>query len=114
MSNPLLPVNVDISAKAELKGELSTPALDAAVHSLVDALSPFTQGMGLIGDHIRAHRYDVAIRITKRARELAEQRALPITPPPLKFTVPFIEKASTETSDADLVEMWARLLCRCK
>jgi hypothetical protein len=85
-------------------------ALGRAVDVLVDAGSPFTEGLGLIGDHIRAHRYDVAIKITKRAKELASLTKRADNPPPLKFIMPFLEKASTELEDDELCELWARLL----
>lgn len=110
MSNEKTNPPISVSAKAELKGEVSTGVLDRAVNALVDAVAPFTEGMGLIGDHIRAHRYDVAIQIAERARQLAAQRNMKLSPPPLKFMVPFLEKASTETIDNELMEMWARLL----
>ena len=78
--------------------------------SLIDAISPFTKGEGLVVENVRTQRYDVAARIVERARQLASEQSRPITPPPLKFIVPFLEKASTETNDKDLAEMWARLL----
>jgi len=78
--------------------------------SLIDAITPFTKGKGLVVDNVRTQRYDVAARIVERARQLASEQTRPITPPPLKFIVPFLEKASTETNDKDLAEMWARLL----
>jgi hypothetical protein len=78
--------------------------------SLVDAIIPFTKGEGLVVDNVRTQRFDVAARIVERARQLASEQSRPITPPPLKFVVPFLEKASTETNDEVLGEMWARLL----
>lgn len=78
--------------------------------SLVDAIIPFTKGEGLVVDNVRTQRFDVAARIVERARQLASEQSRPITPPPLKFVVPFLEKASTETNDDVLGEMWARLL----
>jgi hypothetical protein len=104
------PVSVNLPVNLEIKGEVPPDALGRAVHALTDAVSPFTEGLGLIGDHIRAHRYDVAIKIAYRAREIANIQARRITPPPLKFTVPFLEKSSTETDDDEMCELWARLL----
>lgn len=101
---------IDIGAKLEIKGEVPSHALGRAVHALTDAISPFTEGLGLIGDHIRVQRYDVAIKIAKRAQEIAREEKKIITPPPLKFTIPFIEKSSTETNDDELAEMWSNLL----
>jgi len=66
--------------------------------------------MGLVGDHIRAHRYDIAIRIVERAKKLCGDFDVPISAPPLKFLIPFLEKSSAENSDHAIMEMWAQLL----
>lgn len=108
--DPQPPVSIKVSAKAEFKGEVSTRVADRAVEALVDVISPFTEGLGLVGDNIRAHRYDVAIKIAQRAQELAVEKNILVLPPPLKFTVPFLEKASIEDPDSELSELWARLL----
>lgn len=100
----------DISLKGELKGEVPSTALGRAVHALVDAVSPFTEGMGLVGDHIRVHRYNVVTNIALRAREMAKENGIDISSPPLKFMVPFLEKASTEEEDSEICELWSRLL----
>lgn len=104
------PISIDVSAKAELKGEASTEIVDRAVGSLLDAVAPFTEGMGLVGDRIRAYRYDVAIRIAKRAKHIVDETGGTLTPPPVKFSVPFIEHSSLEGEDEDIEEMWAHLL----
>ena len=104
------PISVDVSAKAEIKGTASTAVIDKSIQTLVDAFSPFSEGLGLVGDHIRAHRYDIAIKIAKRARQLAQEENIELNPPPLKFSVPFIEKASMEVDDKEMTDMWARLL----
>lgn len=105
-----VPVTIDISAKAELKGEVSTAAADRAVHALLDALAPFTEGMGLVGDRVRAYRHDVAARIVEEAKLMVENRGQVIIPPPIKFSLPFIEQASLEEEGEGLEEMWASLL----
>ena len=110
MDDKKIPINVDLSAKVELKGEASTKAVDRSVNALLDAIAPFTEGMGLIGDHLRAHRYDTAVKIARKAQSIAREQKLVLEPPPLKFTVPFLENASLEDIDDALVEAWSRLL----
>ena len=55
-SNRADPIHVDVSAKASLTGEVPSEALGRSLHALVDAVSPITEGLGLIGDHIREDR----------------------------------------------------------
>lgn len=105
-----LPIKVDVSLKAELKGEIPTEKVGNAVDAVLDALSPFTQGMGLIGDHLRFHREKVIIKIGEMAKDKAKKEGLKLNPVPPKFMVPFIEKASCEDLEGELVELWANLL----
>lgn len=105
-----LPVKVDVSLKAELKGEIPTEKVGNAVDAILDTFSPFTQGMGLIGDHLRFHREKVIIRIGELAKKRADNEGLKIKPVPPKFMVPFIEKASCEDLEGEIINQWAFLL----
>lgn len=105
-----LPVKIDVGLKAELKGEIPTEKVGNAVDAILDALSPFTQGMGLIGDHIRFHREKVIIKIGELTIEKAQAENLNLKPVPPKFMVPFIEKASCEDLESELINAWANLL----
>ncbi|MCG8503411.1 MAG: DUF4393 domain-containing protein [Sphingomonadales bacterium] len=107
---PSVSVDVDVGAKLEAKTEVPSHASGRAVHALLDAISPFTDGLGLVGDHIRAHRFEVAVRIAERAKQIADERNLKIQSPPLKFMLPFLEKSSLEEPDSSLNEVWSQLL----
>ena len=99
----------DGSFKINVK--VSERSTDKLIEAAVDTFSPATETLGLLGDSVRLARIEVAAFITKRAKVLADQHGLKLTAPPLKFLVPFYEKASTEdVEDKILIEMWAELL----
>lgn len=95
--------------KAEVKvGERGTEKL---IDAVVDTFSPATETLGLIGDAVRLARVEVAAHVTKKAKAIADGSGVKLSAPPLKFLVPFFEKASTEhLNNTSLVEMWAHLL----
>ncbi len=100
-----------ISVDASLKAEVGKEAVEKLIDAIVDAFSPATESLGLLGDAVRLARVEVATAITRRAKAIADENKLRLKAPPLKFLVPFFEKASTENvEDGALVEMWARLL----
>lgn len=100
-------MNLPVEAKVEV-GEKATEKL---VDALVDAFSPATETLGLFGDAVRLARVDVAAKITKRAKEIADASGSVLKLPPLKFLVPFYERASIEEEVSEsLMEMWSRLL----
>lgn len=75
----------------------------------MDTFSPATETLGALGDAVRLGRVEMAAHITRRAREIADESKLKLSAPPLKFLVPFYEKASLE-NDPGLQELWAKLL----
>jgi hypothetical protein len=100
-----LPVKVEVDAKV---GEQSS---DKLIDAIVDAFSPATETLGLIGDAVRLARVSVAAKITNKAKQIAVENGLKLNTPPLKFLVPFYEKASLEDpADESLIDMWARVL----
>lgn len=79
--------------------------------SVADLLSPFSQGFGLVGDHIRIYRERSLESVLLRANALAEERGEKPTNLHPKNLVQLAENASLEDDDADgLAEVWARLL----
>lgn len=103
----VLPVKVDAKVEAKL-GERS---VDKLIDAVGDVFAPATELMGLLGDAVRLARVELAATITRRAKVIADEQGLELVAPPLKFLVPFYEKASTEDgADRTLVEMWSRLL----
>jgi Abortive infection alpha len=105
-------VKIDIGAKlsAELKAEVSKESVGRVVDALLDVIRPFTERRGLIADNVRLQRAEVAYKIAKLALESAQLEHLALNPPPLKFTVPFLEKASLEDQDEELHARWSALL----
>jgi hypothetical protein len=73
--------------KAEVKvGERGAEKL---IDAVVDAFSPATETLGLLGDAVRLARVEVAAAITRRAKSIADESGLRLTAPPLKFLVPY-------------------------
>lgn len=79
--------------------------------SVCDLFSPLTELAGAIGDHIRVYRTLSVLKTLKRAKQIAQEENLTLETPPLKFLVPFLENASLEDENDDLlIELWAKLL----
>lgn len=83
----------------------------------LDVISPLTEWAGLKGeqtrhkrDLLRLQRENVLAEIVSRAKQRIESRHLATKPVPNKFLVPFLEQASLEDPDSELVDMWAGLL----
>ena len=80
-------------------------------------LSPITQWAGLKGDQLAHKRELLRIQQEETLTEILRCAApgiarleRPIKPIPVKFLVPFLENASLEEPDSELVRMWANLL----
>lgn len=106
-------INVDIgspiSLKAEIRAEIPKESAGRLLDALTDIIRPFTEGRGLRADQIRLQREDVLIEIAKRARARAELSG-EIHSISNKFLVPFLEKASLEDGQSELIDKWANLL----
>lgn len=84
---------------------------DRLTHALSDALSPFSEGLGYIGDVLRYYRQDSALRSIARATEISRQLGIPLKPVAPKFLVDWVEKASLESpDDLEITNLWAGLL----
>ena len=95
-----------VSIRAEIPEDSSRRIVDA----VIDLFSPVTEIAGALGDRVRTYRTESALRVFRRAKELAEENGLRLSAPPLKFLLPFIEKCSMEDDTPSLPEMWAQLL----
>ncbi len=107
-------IDIGLSARASLEAKVSTEIPAQSTGQLVDALTdlfrPFTERRGLKADLIRLQREDVLIEIAKKVyRRLEIENAAP-SPVPIKFLIPFLEKASLEDKDGFLIDRWADLL----
>jgi hypothetical protein len=80
-------------------------------------ISPITHWAGLKGDQLafkrdllRIQQDETLDRIARRTlARLANSKSVPEPVPP-KFLIPFLEKASLEDPDSDLIGLWANLL----
>ncbi|WP_315765239.1 MULTISPECIES: Abi-alpha family protein [unclassified Bradyrhizobium] len=112
--HPEHPIKIDLGAKAEAKFQLTAEIPKEPMGRLVDALTdmirPFSERRGLRADLLRLQREEVIIEIARKARQRAAEEHVAISAVPNKFLVPFLEKASTEEVDSELVERWADLL----
>lgn len=107
------PIKAEIGVKAEITANIPDQSIEAGTNALLDVISPFTQGLGAIGDHIRFYREDLLIKHLARARATADKYNIEIRPPKPKFLVDYVEQVSLEDTDSvDLQEMWSSLLLR--
>jgi hypothetical protein len=107
-----LPVKVDIGASIKLEATTEIPSETSgrAVNALVDAVSPFTELLGLAGDHIRAIRQQRAIDRANAARKQLESHGKTIGKVPDGFLLPWIEKTSQDEAEDGLEKTWSNLL----
>ena len=99
----------EFPVKAKVEAKIGERSVDKLIDTVVDVFSPATELAGALGDAVRLGRVEIAAQVTKRAKVIADTNGLPLNAPPLKFLVPFYEKASLE-DDAELQEIWAKLL----
>lgn len=110
---PKSPISAEISVKAEVSANIPDESVAAGTNALLDIISPFTHGMGAIGDCLKYYREDLLVRHLTRARDTAERHGIEISPPKPKFLVEYVEQVSLEdTESPDLQQMWANLLLR--
>ena len=105
-------VNIDLglSAKAEITTEIPSEASGRAVHALVDAISPFTETLGLIGDNIRAVRRSRATRRLQLAQQELEVERRHIRPVSETFLIPWVERTSQDPGEDGMEQIWINLL----
>ena len=68
----------------------------------------------LIADQVRYLRWRVALTIVQRAEKIAREKNLSKRSVPIKFLVPFFEKASLQDEEGKLSEMWSALLAKAR
>lgn len=106
------PITIELgaTAKVEVKAEIPKESIGRTLDALVDIIRPFTEARGLRADQLRLQRYEVAYEIAQIAKRTAELDQTVVSPPPVKFLVPFLEHASLEDVDRELHSRWAALL----
>lgn len=89
---------------------IGTETEKGVISALNDLFGPSFRETGeYLADKVRLHRAKALVKILRRAKELENELPASITPPSLKFLLPFSEKSSLEDSD-ELSELWSRLL----
>jgi len=108
-------------AKYEVKKKITAHVPEDVTRAKANAwltlISPITQWAGLRGDQLAHKRELLRIQQEETLAEIAERAASriaalkrPIAPVPIKFLVPFLEKASLEEPDSRLIDMWSNFL----
>lgn len=83
--------------------------------ALEQFLGPAANDSGqLIADQIRYLRWRIALNIVERAERISTKKNLSKNNVPIKFIVPFLEKASLQDDDGHLSEMWSALLAKAR
>jgi hypothetical protein len=109
---PLVKIDLasPVSLKAEIKTEIPKESSGRLLDALTDIFRPFSERRGLRADQIRLQREDVLIEIAKRARVRLKIEGAQPQEVPGKFLIPFMEKASLEEAESQLIDTWAELL----
>ena len=76
---------------------------------LGDLISPFSETLGALGDHLKVWRESSLLAALSKAREKITEQQIAIEPVAPKTLTYWVEKASLEDNDA-LAEKWANLL----
>jgi len=92
---------------ADLGGESEK----GVVKALDDLFGPSFREFGqYLGDKVRFQRFKAAERILEKVKDLKPD-GVSISPPPVKFLLPFLEDSSLEDpEDDDMCSLWAKLL----
>ncbi len=105
------------SVRREVTEQIPEDVTRAKASAWLTILSPITEWAGLKGDQLRhkrellrIHREETLTAILRRAAPELARIPKPIEPVPVKFLIPFLENASLEEPDSELVKMWAGLL----
>ena len=63
MENSNIPVKIDL--RAELKAKIPEKQAGQLAESFRDAISPFTETLGIFGDHFRFHKSGVRVNFSR-------------------------------------------------
>lgn len=85
-------------------------------NTIADAISPFSEGLGLAGDVIhryRIHREEIAAATMREAQRIRREENIPTKPVSPKILGPWLEHASMEDSGPENIsDVWAGVLAR--
>lgn len=111
---------LEASAKYEVKKTVQEVIPEDVTRAKVGAwltiISPITHWAGLKGDELRYKRELLRLQQEETLLKIAKKydkrrnKEKPTKQVPPKFLVPFLERASLEQPDSDLVDLWSNLL----
>lgn len=99
-------------APIKLEMKLSEETTDNLVNAALDLISPIRHGLGLVGDRLQFYRL-YQKEVLAKIYQLSESRIRKINQRvdlKPKFAIPYIEKASAEDIESELVNWWSNLL----
>jgi Abortive infection alpha len=97
------------SVSVEVKGS----AASRAGHAFLDAISPFTNGLGFLGDALGVKRQEASMEALVRARRRLEAEGITKGNIPPKILLPWVDGSSLELDNKEgLTEAWAGLFVR--
>jgi hypothetical protein len=120
--NSPIQIEVGAAAKYERKTNVSIEVPEdvtrAKAKALLDAISPFTGSLGIVGDwladkriELRLQRLQKLITVASKAQEAIDGQSAVAGSVPIKALLPMLEKASLEEGeDETLTDAWAALL----
>lgn len=94
----------------EIKVELPAEIPKTAVKFLQQLFGSVTEASEYFADKIRYARWKAAVRRVEDAAKFAKEHGLSCNEVPIKFLVPFLEKASLEDESSELSRLWSKLL----
>lgn len=105
---------VEETAKAVQEVAKAAGQYQPSVHQLGEFIgkivAPATEAMGLLADHIKGRRLELALGQHARVQEIIQQRGIKnVQPMPLSIAYPLLEAATVE-EDAELSEMFSNLI----
>jgi hypothetical protein len=104
--------------KTEVSIEVPEDVTRANAQAFLDAISPFTQSLGLVGDwladtreRLRIHRLQALTTVANKARQEIEKQTEKPAQIPFKALLPMLERASLEeANDETLTTAWGALV----
>ena len=100
--------NNQILANNELNVE-TRGAVDAIFDNVLELICMPKEKFKQIKSGLIAKQIESCQIILERAKDIKDKFGIDITPPPLKFSIPFIKQAACEHEE-DMYDVWAKLL----
>ena len=106
------------AVKVEYSGQSASVSLQGNIagrlgNQIADALSPFTNALGFLGDRLAISRQEAALRAISRASARLRAEGISSGQIPPKILLPWLDGASLETEgDSSLTEAWVGIFVR--